>query len=443
MNNTDPEYSRDVLPIHAAPVAPDERFASLDMLRGVAILGILVMNIYAFAMPFGAYGNPLLMGGSDSLNLGVWFFTHVLAEQKFISIFAMMFGAGMVLMTDRAEAKGAKPAPIYYRRQFWLVIIGAVHGYLIWFGDILFTYALIGMLVYPFRRRSPKFLLIGAMLLLSVTPLFYYGTYVHMSGLRSQAEEIVALEDGGQVLTEEQQGVIDEWEASRSMMVPNSEDTQEELDVYSGSYADILAHRAPLVVTMQIFSVFFYGIWRIGGLMLVGIALMKLGVLTGQRSRGFYRRLMLAGYILGLPLTIFSATDLFAHRFDGLYMMRVGALPNYFGSVLMALGHVGLVMLLAVTGTLRRLMGRFAAVGRMALTNYLMHSVILTTVFYGYGLGLYGQVPRIWQMAIVAAVIGFQLIVSSWWLGRFRFGPVEWLWRSLTYWERQPMRQST
>ena len=151
--------------------------------------------------------------------------------------------------------------------------------------------------------------------------------------------------------------------------------------------------------------------------------------------------MMLAGYIAGLPLTVFSAFDLYAHQFDQLYAMRFGGIANYFGSVLVALGHIGLVMWLTRRGVLSRLLDRFAAVGRMALSNYLAHSLILTTVFYGYGLGLYGSVPRAWQMAFVAAVIFLQLAWSKWWLERYRFGPAEWAWRSLTYGKLQPMKQ--
>ena len=441
MSNADPAPKIDpVRPVHGSPVTAAERFASLDMLRGVAILGILVMNIYAFAMPFSAYTNPLLMGGTDALNMGIWFFTHILFDQKFLSIFAMMFGAGLVLMTGRAEVKGAKPAPIYFRRQFWLVLLGAVHGYLIWFGDILFAYALIGMMVYLFRKRTPRTLIIVACLLISVTPLINYGMSFYMTDLKQQAEEYAAAEVAGETLSDEQQEIVATWEESRAFMAPTAEDTQKDLEVHLGGYADILAHRVPLVASMQFFMIFIFGIWRVGALMLIGMALMKLGVFTGERDASFYRRLMIAGYVLGVPLTVFSAANLFAHDFDGLYNLRVGQLPNYVGSVLVALGHIGLVMLIAKQGFMQRLMSRFASVGRMALTNYLMHSVILTTVFYGYGLGLYGDLPRSWQMVFVIAVIGLQLALSPWWLSRFRFGPVEWLWRSLTYWERQPMR---
>ena len=120
----------------------------------------------------------------------------------------------------------------------------------------------------------------------------------------------------------------------------------------------------------------------------------------------------------------------------------VGNIPNYIGSLIVGLGHIGLVMLMIKTDFASKLLERFAGVGRMALTNYVMDSVILTTVFYGYGLGLYGSVPRFQQMGFVVAVIALQLIYSSWWLARYRFGPFEWLWRSLTYWQRQPMKRA-
>ena len=152
-----------------SPVSSEERIGSLDALRGVAILGILVMNIYAFAMAFPAYFNPLLWGGADELNLGVWRFTHLFFDQRFLSIFAMLFGAGIVLMSERAEAKGRSFTGFYYRRQFWLVVIGAIHAYLIWAGDILVLYALIGMLAYLFRRLKPRTLIIIAIPLLLYT----------------------------------------------------------------------------------------------------------------------------------------------------------------------------------------------------------------------------------------------------------------------------------
>lgn len=426
--------------VSAGPVTAGERFASLDRLRGVAILGILVMNIYAFAMPFAAYVNPLRMGGTEAYNMATWFVTHVLFDQKFMSIFAMLFGAGIVLMSERAEKRGVKPARFYYRRQFWLIVIGALHGYLVWLGDILFAYALIGMLVYPLRRKRPRTLIIIACLVLPVSLLLNFGNAYQTEHMMQEVAEIEALQADGQEIDEEQQQMLDDWKEQRQFMFPTDEDLAHEVDVYLGDYPGIVAYRAPIVAMMQVFMVLFFGLWRISALMMIGMALMKLGVLTAERSASFYLRFLLVAYGIGLPMTIFSAYDLNAHGFDQLYAMRFGGFANYIGSVIVALGHIGLVMWLTKTDALHRLLDRFAAVGRMALTNYLSHSLIMTTIFYGYGLGLYGSVERIWQMAFVAALIIAQLLWSKWWLERYRFGPAEWVWRSLTYWQRQPMR---
>ncbi len=424
-----------------APITSNERFVSIDVLRGVAVLGILVMNIYAFAMPFIAYTNPLALGGTEPHNLGTWFFTHILFDQKFLSIFAMLFGAGLVVMSTRAESRGTKFRRIYYRRQFWLLLIGAIHGYFIWMGDILFLYAAIGMLVYMFRNPAPRTLIIVAVLLLPVALLLNFGMGKHFDAVIVEVAKIEELQASGTELDDKQKKMLEGWEAQRKFMAPTAEDLQIDIDVHSGGYLGIVKHRVPTVFMMQTFITLFFGIWRVGALMMIGMAMMKLGVFSGERSVSFYRNMMLAGYLIGLPLTIFSASDLYAHQFNQLYVMRVGGIANYWGSVIVAFGHTGLVMLIVKTGALQKLMARFAAVGRMALTNYLMHSIILTTVFYGYGFGLYGTIPRFWQMGFVVAVIGLQLMLSPWWLSRYRFGPVEWLWRSLTYWKRQPFCQ--
>ena len=428
-------------PVTAAPVTGADRIGSLDILRGVSILGILVMNIYAFAMPFPAYANPLLMGGTDMLNLGTWFFTHIFVDQKFLSIFAMLFGAGIVLMTGRAEAGGAKVGRIYYRRQFIMMMLGAIHAYFLWFGDILFMYAAVGMLAYLFRKLTSRQLLIVGCMLLPVTLLLGHGMGSQMEKSATQVAEITELQQAGETLTTEQEKLLEDWEEMRAFMAPDAEVVQKDVDIHQGSYVDITVHRVPVALMMQLFGLLFFGIWRVTALMLFGMLLMKTGVLSAERSADFYRKMMLICYGIGLPLTAYSAIDLSAHGFDHLYAMQNGSLANYFGSIIVGLGHIGVVMLLIKTGFVQRLLERFAAVGRMALTNYLMHSVILTTVFYGYGLGLYGEIPRFWQMGFVVAVIVLQFGLSSWWLARYRFGPVEWLWRSLTYWQRQPMRR--
>lgn len=426
----------------AGPVARAERLVALDVLRGVAVLGILVMNIYAFAMPFAAYANPLAWGGTEPHNIGTWFVTHVVFDQKFMSIFSMMFGAGIVLMSDRARDKGTTFGRVFYRRQFWLLLIALLHAYLIWLGDILFFYAIIGMLVYGFRNLSPRSLVGTGCVLLVIAPLLSLGGGAYMQDLKARAEQLESQQQAGETLTDEELETVEEWAETRSFILPGDEEIAAEVAAYTGSWIDAFLHRAEFVASFQINGMLFYVLWRVGGLMLIGMALMKAGVLGGQRGRAFYRRLMLVGYVVGLPITAWSAINAGAHAYDPLYMFRVGNLWNYVGSIVVALGHIGLVMLCVTSGWLKHLLGRFAAVGQMALTNYLMHSLVMTALFYGWGLGLYGDVSRVGQMGFVAALVGLQLLVSPWWLARYRFGPAEWLWRSLTYWRRQPMRRA-
>ncbi len=428
-------------PLDAAPVAAPDRLQSLDVMRGVAVLGILVMNVYAFAMPFVAYSNPLVMGGREWYNLGTWFLTHVLFDQKFMSIFSMLFGAGIVLMMNRIEAKAASFRAIFFRRQFWLLLIGSLHAYLLWFGDILFFYAITGMAVYFFRKRSPRALVIAGVLSLSVGLLMAQGTSRFMVSLEQEAATLEAARASGTELTEEQQASIDDWEELRRMFAPTDAEIQAEIDTYRGSYAGILQHRAPEVAMMQLQALPFFILWRAGGMMLLGMALMKMSVLSGRKTVAA-RRMLQWGYALGLPLAVYSAVNAHAHAYDSIYMFGPGGIPNYVGSILVAFGHIGLVLWFLDRGKLTRLLGRFGAVGRMALTHYLIHSVVMTTIFYGYGLALYGEVPRLLQQLFVAGLVGLQLALSPWWLARFRFGPAEWAWRSLTYWRRQPMRRA-
>lgn len=434
-------YSRPLPGQNAAPVPAAERLITLDTLRGFAVMGILVMNVYAFAMPLAAYNNPMIMGGTDALNMGTWFLTHILFDQKFMSIFAMLYGAGIILMMNRAEVRGSAFAPIFYRRSAWLIVIGLLHGYFIWFGDILFHYGLMGMIVFLFRRATPRTLITTACVLLPFTLLISFGSSFYLEEMQAEVAEIERQQNDGAVLDDEQQQKLDQWQEIRVVLAPSEEDIAADVAAYRGTYIDALAQRAPFVAFMQVNTTLAVVIWRVGALMLLGMALMKLGVLSGERSTRFYEALTLVGYGVGLPLATLSAVLLEAHEFDPLFVARYGGIPNYFGSILVALGHIGAVVLVLKSGALKALSDRFAAVGRMALSNYLAHSLVMTSLFYGYGLGLYAEVPRFLQQGFVVALVGLQLLVCTWWLERFRFGPAEWLWRSLTYRQRQPMRR--
>jgi uncharacterized protein len=428
------------------PVAPAERVTAVDVLRGVALLGILPMNIVGFAWPFTAYFDPTAGGGFEGLDRVIWIVCHIVFDQKMLTIFSMLFGAGLILMGDRAAARGRPLARTYYRRVLWLLAIGIVHAYLLWDGDILVVYAECGLLLYLFRRVSPRTLIVIGAIGILIAALIGFGISFGIEFVRDTAAAAVAAEKAGEKPTEFQSSLREVWEKSvRAEVEPTPEERTKKLNkeiaAYRDGYFGIVRHRAPDLIGTQTFGFIFLFLWGIGGRMLVGMGLMKLGVFAAGRPARLYVGLIALGYGLGLPLVVYDTFALIRNGFATTTLFRSKMGYNEIGSVLVALGHVGVVMLVVRAGALPWLTARLAAVGRMALTNYLAHTLICTTIFYGYGFGLFATINRTGLMGIVLAIWIVQLIVSPLWLARFRFGPAEWLWRSLTYWRMQPMRR--
>ncbi len=420
------------------PVTGSERIHSIDVLRGFAVLGILAMNIYDFAMPSAAYFNPTVYGGSEGLNYYTWVFTHLFFDMKFMSIFSMLFGAGMILMMGRAEEAGASFKAFYFRRTFWLLIIGLIHAYLLWNGDILVSYAVCGFLIYIFRNRKAKSLIRLGLMVLMLGTLLNIGFGLLFEFMRQQSDEVQKALAAGEEPSEMQTGMARNWKAMQSEFDPSPHEIRKQLETYRDGYAGILKDRAPDVLMTHTQGLPFYIIWRAGGLMLLGMGFLKLGVFSAERSRRFYLTWIILGYGLGLPIVLYGYTRMVAGGFSVVY--HFGQPYNYVGSILVAMGHIGLIMLVCKMNILDKLRKALAAVGRMALTNYLIHTLVFTTIFYGYGLGLFGHVDRFAQMGFVLGMWILQLIYSPIWLRHFRFGPAEWLWRSLTYRKKQPMK---
>ena len=404
----------------AAPVAPSERIQAMDVLRGVALCGILIVNIQHFSMINQAVFNPSVYGDLTGPNRWAWILTHVFAMMKFMTIFSIMYGAGIALLTGKLEAKGLRSAPVHYRRTMILIVVGALHGYLLWSGDILFWYGMCALLVYLFRRMSPKKLLIIAAILICVPSLLML--------------------IGGFSMPYWPQNAV---EGLRSAWQPGAEAVREEVEIYRGGWLDQMAHRVPLTIKLNTFVFGIWAVWRVTALMLLGMALYKWGVITAGRSTKFYSGLTLAGLVVGLPIVVYGVTQNIAHNFSAEYSKFLGSQFNYWGSIFMSGGYMGAVMLICKGLGSSAVLKPVAAVGRMAFTNYIMQTVICTTIFYGHGFGLFGSVERTGQLLIVFCIWVFQLIVSPIWLRYFRFGPLEWAWRSLTYLRPQPMRVRT
>ncbi len=444
---TDQEGIEPAAPAVAAPlpVAAGERLDSVDALRGFALLGILAMNIVDFAWPGEAYSNPSRLGGFGGFERGVWIFNHLVFEAKMMTIFSMLFGAGLVLMDQRACARGATIRGVYFSRILWLLLIGLVHAYLIWSGDILVLYAQTGLFLYFFRASSPRTLIIlGICASLVLVPIVL-GFTASIDYMKAAAQRVEAHRQAGESSSWLDTNAAKMWgKMHTGFDEPTPEKRQEnwnkELAAYRGGYLGIVKHRAGQLIWMHTLA-FVFGLgFLAASRMLIGMGLMKLGVFSAARSDGFYAWMVGLGYGIGLPLMVYDAYALIQHSFSGWYMMHGGLFYNTFGSIVVALGHVGLLMLMIRHHVLEWLTRRLAAVGRMALSNYLTHSIVCTTIFYGYGFNLYGRISRPASLGIVIAIWVAQLLYSPIWLRYFRYGPAEWLWRSLTYWHRQPFR---
>ena len=400
------------------PVAETARIDAIDVLRGVALLGILLMNVQSFAMPQAAYFNPTAYGDLEGANLYVWVAGRMLADQKFMTIFSMLFGAGIVLMAGRAEARG-DARRVHYRRMGWLLVIGLLHAHLLWPGDVLFLYAVCGMLVYPLRRQPPGRLLALGAGLLAVASAFSVASGASFP-YWPEAER--AAFTAGM------------WQPPPAMI-------EEELAVWRGGWLDQQPVRSAGAFEFETYILATWGVWRAGGLMLIGMALFRYGVFGAQRPVRFYAALVAAGVSVGLPLQAYGIALDFADGWP-VRSFFVGTQLLYWPSIAVSLAHVGVVMLACRTAALRGLTRPLAAVGRTALTNYLLQTILCTTIFYGHGLGWFGSVDRVGQLGVVAAVWAVQLVASPLWLRRFRFGPAEWAWRWLTYGVRPPLRRT-
>jgi uncharacterized protein len=374
------------------------------------------MNIQSFSMVDMAYDNPHVYGDLGGANYWVWYLCHVFADQKFMATFAMLFGAGIVLMTRRQEAAIGRSAAVHYRRMGILLLFGLLHAYLIWYGDILTVYAVCGMAAYPFRKLRPWILLVVGCLLLSVYSGLMLGEQWILPSFPEHQKEVV------------------------QSLQPNAEEFNDEILAYRGGWLAEMHMRVREAFQLQTVLFLLFMGWRALGLMLIGMALFKLGIFNATRSGRAYLAMIVAGLTIGIPIIIYGQNQIDQKNWEPLYTKFIGDQFNYWGSIPLSLGYVGVVMLICRQPRLRRATRPFAVLGKMALTNYLLQSLICTTIFYGHGFGLFGRVERVGQVAIVFAIWIFQLMLSPIWLSYFRFGPAEWLWRALTYGKLPPWR---
>lgn len=417
-------HDADVAP-SAPPPSAIERITGLDVTRGFAVMGILAMNIVGFAMPENAYITPRAWGGDTGADLFIWAFNYVVFDSKMRGLFSMMFGASTLLVIQSAAAAGRNPAGAHYGRMIVLALFGLLHFYLIWFGDILFLYAMCGMLLYAFRNLSIKALRRWAIGFFVLTML--------MAGAQFGFLAIGGMANAPEPLREVYANVS-------AKMAYGSEDQQEQLALYRSDFATIVSERfaddgADPFINTLIFAP------ETLALMLIGMIMFQSGLLRGTwelaRLDRWRNRCLGVGLVANLALLAWQ----FQTGLDPTILL----LATFWASIpfdfVMSIGYACLFMGLAQRFATSGFIARVAAVGRAAFTNYLGTSLLMTALFYGWGLGQFGHWSRIEVYGPVVAIWIVMLLWSKPWLDTYRYGPLEWLWRTLSRLQLQPMRK--
>ena len=405
---------------------PPARIDSLDFIRGVAVMGILVANLPAFALPEAAYFSPLAWGGSAGWDRFAWVATYVLVEGKMRGLFSMLFGASMLLVVQRARAAGDSPARVHYARMATLFAVGCAHLYLVWWGDILSHYALVGAIAFVFVALPTRPLVWLGILFIAVQAVMGAETTLaaFLAAARDTPDKVAT------------------WNALASVFGrPPLADMLGEIEAMRGGIGAGIAWRwthatspfelLPIVGAETL------------GYMLIGMAGLKSGFLKGTWSRGRYGAIALACLAVTLPIDLLLAFASIVHGFDQRWIVlgSIGA-----ATVLRPItftGYAALLMLAMGTGGRpgEWLTIRIAAAGRAAFTNYLGTTILMTFVFDGWGLGWFGALPRATLYLFVLPVWAIMLAWSAPWLARHRFGPLEWGWRTIARLEVQPWRR--
>ena len=414
------------------------RIESLDVLRGFALLGILLLNILGFGLVSAAFLDPgIYISPVRGIDYMVWAFVELTSEGAMRTLFSILFGAGVVLFVTGSTAKGGW---LHYRRNFWLLVFGLINAYIfLWPGDILVTYALSGFVLWFVRNWKARSLLILATFLILIGSLQNFAMKSTLEIARDAAEEMKISISKGEEFSEETaewaQGWMDYEEDNQAEIdnIPN--EIKKRTSSYSSAYEYNLKKANEMIYFVLPFFLFLDALM----MMVIGMALFKLGVLDGGRDIKFYIRMMCVGFLTGISINAYEVLLITNSNMDIIETNPYYRFTYHFGRLFMGLGYLGLVILLIKIEKLESLRFRLACVGRMALTNYLMHSVIALFIFTGAGLGLLGKFSWSQLYLFVLLIWVIQLYISPLWLKYFYFGPVEWLWRLLTYLKKPKM----
>ena len=438
--------------------APYVRFFQIDVLRGFALLGIYWINVFVFGLPALDYFFPPELNDESLVNSTIGIISEVYIEGTMRGLFSILFGASVLIFLDEAKlaSSGMDLVDRYYRRTMLLILFGLLHAYLLlWPYDVLYVYGLFGLFLFPLRKLPVKILLACSLVLLAIGDLDIQASRL-ADGAKTSLEYVdIAGDDELEVkknhsprsdtLPPKTDISATEYVEESGEIAPSQspwDDSMVKLqvslspEVYHSGYATIFSLQRYLVVAKQSVAIYQDYIFDIGGMMLLGMALLKMGVLTGQRTVYVYLLLAFLGYGIGTVTRFLMALE----GLDSDSALNVTTGYNL-GRLLITLGHIGLVGLLCRAVWLNFVTRLLAGVGRLALTNYIMQTMISIFLFYGFGFGLYAQLERYQLTLVCIGVWLFQIAYSNIWLFWYRHGPLEWAWRSLIYGKVQSIRR--
>lgn len=408
--------------------SPTQRYLELDALRGFAVMGILMMNIVAFSMPEMAYISPAIYGGTDMPDVVSWLMSFLFVDGKMRGLFTFLFGASLILVCERAAAKGESPAKTHFSRMFWLGVFGLIHFFFIWWGDILFLYAVIGCIAYSMRNLDAAKLIRWGLVIYAIG---FIG-YALFTGSLFYLQYAAAAAGPGSEVAREYQDTLNE-------IAPPAAALSAEVALYLSGYFDVVSYNLTQKWLDPIILVLANSLETLP-FMMFGMALYKNGFLTGGWDTEQYlqlaKRTLGAGLALLIPLGIWVIYS----GFETVITLNAVVAWSMPSRLLMTVGYLAVLILIIQQFANHPLLHRVAAAGRVAFSNYLGTSILMTFVFYGWGLGLYGSVGRAELYLVVSVVWGIMLLWSKPWLLRYRYGPLEWVWRSLARRQWQTMK---
>ncbi|MFN8353178.1 MAG: DUF418 domain-containing protein [Spirosomataceae bacterium] len=430
------------------PIAQKDRIFILDAIRGVALLGILLMNIPGFGQAYEIYDNLAVYNEMTGPNFWAWAIVNGGFEGTMRGLFSILFGASSLLLLDRLLKNNSSiiPADIYFRRLLWMLLFGVINAFvLLWPGDILYSYALCGFLLFPFRSLNPRQLLIASLIVLAIA------TYKENASLYRQKDKIEngkiaeALDKKKVKLNDEQKKDLEAWhEMAESSSVKHIKEEVEKVNKkIRAGYVEAYQYMEDVNINIQSREFHQFGVWDIMLFLFLGMALFKWGVLTNQQPAWLYWVFMLVGYGVGLTLNYVEMSFEYHNHFDAIKHTENWWFEYYeIRRVFHTLGHLGLLVLMYRSGWFGWFFNILSPVGQMAFTNYLSQTIICGVIFNGSGLGWFGYLERYQLYEVVAGIWVFQVIFSNIWMKYYQFGPLEWVWRSLTYWRKQPIRRA-